>query len=132
VTLTFSPNRRNYDIYKRELLAVFKSLIHWRAHLGWTKHPIQLLTDHANLTYWKQPHKVNRRVARWYGELQDYWLEIHHIPGKTHPADMLSCPSNADKGTEDNQEVTVIPLAAFVNNTITLPHWMENWLMILT
>jgi len=86
----FSPTERNYDIYERELLAVLKALIHWRAHLGWTKHPIQLLTNHANLTYWKQLHKVNRRVARWYGELQDYWLEIHHIPGKTHLADMLS------------------------------------------
>jgi len=118
---TFSPTERNYDIYERELLAVLKALIHWRAHLGWTKYPIQLLTDHANLTYWKQPHKVNRRVARWYGELQDYWLEIHHIPGKTHPADMLSRPPNTDKGEEDNQEVVVLPPTAFVNNTVTLP-----------
>jgi hypothetical protein len=31
---TFIPAERNYDIYKRELLAVMKSLTHWRHYLG--------------------------------------------------------------------------------------------------
>src|ERR1700747_588888 len=94
----FTPTERNYDIFERELLAVLKALAHWRVHLGWTRFPIQVLTDHTNLTYWKQPRKVNCCVARWFGELQDYWLEIKHIPGKTQPADMLSRPPTQDKG----------------------------------
>jgi hypothetical protein len=52
---TFTPTERNYDIYERELLAVMKSLAHWRPYLGWTKEPFTIITDHANLQYWKSP-----------------------------------------------------------------------------
>ena len=52
---TFTPTERNYDIYKRELLVVIKVLEHWRPHLVATKDPITVLTDHANLTFWKNP-----------------------------------------------------------------------------
>ena len=49
------PTERNYNIYKQELLAVIKALAHWRPHLAATKDPVTILTDHANLTYWKTP-----------------------------------------------------------------------------
>ena len=88
---TFTPTERNYDIYERELLAVLKSLEHWRPHLAATEEPVTVLTDHANLTFWKNSRKVNRRVARWFATLQDYNLKIKHVPGKLHAApDMLS------------------------------------------
>jgi hypothetical protein len=48
---TFTPTERNYDIYEQELLAIMKSLAHWRPYLGWTKEPFTILTDHANLQY---------------------------------------------------------------------------------
>ena len=57
---TFTPTERNYDIYERELLAVIKALEHWRPHLAATEEPVTVLTDHANLTFWKNPRKVNR------------------------------------------------------------------------
>ena len=56
---TFTPMERNYDIYERELLAVLKALQHWRPHLAATKIPVIVLTDHANLTFWKNPKMVN-------------------------------------------------------------------------
>jgi reverse transcriptase-like protein len=56
---TFTPMERNYDIYKRELLAIMKSLTHWWHYLGWTKFPFIILTDHANLQYWKAPKNLN-------------------------------------------------------------------------
>ena len=88
---TFILKEKNYDIYERELLAVLKSLEHWRPRLAATKMPVTVLTDHANLTFWKNPRKVNRRVARWFTTLQDYNLQIKHVPGKLHTAsDMLS------------------------------------------
>ena len=31
---TFTPTERNYNIYKRELLAIMKVLAHWRLYLG--------------------------------------------------------------------------------------------------
>ena len=88
---TFTPTERNYDVYERELLAVVKSLKNWRPHLAATDRPITILTDHANLLYWKNPKNVNRRVARWLTTLQDYNFVIKHVPGKIHAAaDMLS------------------------------------------
>ena len=57
---TFTPVERNYDIYERELLAVMKSLAHWRPYLGWTKEPFAILMDHANLQYWKAPKNLNQ------------------------------------------------------------------------
>ena len=52
---TFTPTERNYDIYERKLLAIIKALTHWRPHLAAMKDPVTILTDHANLTYWKTP-----------------------------------------------------------------------------
>ena len=112
---TFTPTERNYNIYERELLAVIKALTHWRPHLAATKDPVTILTDHANLTYWKMPRTINRRVARWFTELQDYNLIIKHVPGKIHAAaDMLSRPPGVDKGEDNNTDITLLPEPIFV------------------
>jgi hypothetical protein len=95
-------------------------LEHWRPHLAATETPVTVLTDHANLTFWKNPRKVNQRVARWFATLQDYNLRIKHVPGKLHAApDMLSRPPNADKGEEDNQDVTLLPSELFIRLTMS-------------
>ena len=45
---------------------------------------------------------------------------IKHIPGKLHAApDMLSQPPNADKGEEDNQNLTLLPEKMFAQLTMT-------------
>ena len=88
---TFTPMEQNYDIYKRELLAVIKALAHWRHYLVWMKEPFTVQTDHANLLYWKSAQKLNGRTARWHGFLQDYNYKIQHVPGRLHAvADALS------------------------------------------
>ena len=105
---------------------MLKSLEHWRPHLEATEKPVTVLTDHANLTFWKNPLKVNCRVACWFATLQDYNLKIKHVPGKLHTAaDMLSRPPNADKGEKDNQNLTLLPPELFICLTIDLP---EEWL----
>jgi RNase H-like domain found in reverse transcriptase/Reverse transcriptase (RNA-dependent DNA polymerase) len=112
---TFTETERNYDIYERELLAIMKAITHWRPYLIWTKEPFTILTDHTNLLHWKSPRKLNRRTAHWHGELQDYNFKLQHVPGKLHTAaDALSRPTGADEGKEDNQQMTMIPEAAFI------------------
>jgi hypothetical protein len=126
---TFIPAERNYDIYERELLAVLKSLENWRPHLAATETPVTVLTDHANLTFWKNPRKVNRRVARWFATLQDYNLRIKHVPGKLHTApDMLSRRPDADKGEEDNQNLTLLPPHLFVRLMMEGMEPPQDWI----
>ena len=94
---------------------MIKSLNHWRPHLAATFQPVKVLTDHANLTFWKSTRKVDWRVARWFATLQDYNLKIQHIPGKLHAApDMLSRRLDTNKGEKDNQDLVLLPLKTFV------------------
>src|SRR6266705_1625737 len=100
---TFTPTEHNYNIYERELLAVMKSLAHWRPYLEWTKEPFTIMTDHANLQYWKSPRNLNRRTVQWHVDLQEYDYNVQHVPGKTNiPPDALSRPRGVDQGKEDN------------------------------
>ncbi len=116
---TFTPTERNYDIYEQELLAVMKVLAHWRHYLGWTRHPFTILTDHANLQYWKAPQNLNRRTAHWHADLQEYDYEIWYILGKTNvPPNALSHPPGADHGDRDNQNMALIPKNKFKINWI--------------
>ena len=96
-----------------------KALEHWRPHLVATEIPVTILIDHANLTFWKKPRKVNRKVARWFATLQDYNLLIKHVPGKLHAApDMLSRPPGTDRGELDNQDVTLLSPDSFIRLTL--------------
>ena len=55
----FTPAEQNYNIYDQELLAVIHALDHWRHYLQGTTHLGTLLTDHKNLTYFRQPQKLS-------------------------------------------------------------------------
>ena len=78
---------------------MMKALYHWQPYPAWTKEPFTILMDHANLTYWKAPRKLDRRHAHWHADLEEYDFEMVHIPGSTNgPADALSCPPGTDKG----------------------------------
>ena len=117
---TFTQTERNYDIYERELLAMMKALAHWRQYLGWTKEPFVIMTDHANLQYWKSPKNLNRLTARWQADLQEYDYKIRHIPGRENiPPDALSRPPGVDQGKNDNQQQIVIPPEKYKAATIT-------------
>ncbi len=110
-----------------------KALTHWRHYLGWTKTPFTILTNHANLQYWKAPQKLNRRTARWHADLQEYDFVIKHIPGKINtPADELSRPPNSDQGDDDNKDQTLLEPKLFINTTaIQIPDTSKRNLMTL-
>ena len=112
---TLNEAQRNYDIYELELLAITECLKHWRPYLTGSPHEIIVHTDHANLTYWHQPQKISRRIARQVLELEEYNIKLQHIPGKSNGrADALSRRPDYDQGTNDNQNVVVLPDKLFI------------------
>jgi len=54
-----SPAKRNYEIYDKELLAIVKVLDKWRQYLLDVVEKFEVWTDHENLKYFKEPHKLN-------------------------------------------------------------------------
>ena len=71
----FTPVEHNYNIYEHELLAIMKVLNYWQPYLGWTRLPFTILTDHANLQYWKVPQNLTRWTAQWHVDLQVVLLQ---------------------------------------------------------
>ncbi len=113
---TLSETERNYNIYDKELLAVVKSLRHWRTYLAGAPHQIVIHTDHSNLLYWKEPRKISQRIVREFQELQEYNFVLKHVAGtKNARADALSRRPDYDTGEEDNDHVVVLPSEVFVN-----------------
>ena len=88
---TLNEAEQNYDIYTLELYAIVRALRHWRPFLAGSPHKIIVHTDHANLQYWKEPQKINRRIAREVMELSEYNIKLKNIPGRENGrANMLS------------------------------------------
>jgi hypothetical protein len=70
---------RNYDIYDWELLAIIRALKSWHHYLHGSPFPIQVFTDHKNLTYFRQPQALNGRQAQWLIDLADFDLKMIHV-----------------------------------------------------
>jgi hypothetical protein len=112
---TLSTAERNYDIYDLELLAIVNALDHWRPYLAGSPHKIIIYSNHQNLLYWKELHKISRHVAREVLMLSEYNFEIRHIKGTANrQADALSRHPDYDQGQNDNQDVMVLPEQFFI------------------
>lgn len=100
---SLAPAERNYHTRDRELLAIVKALEEWRHLLQRTLHEVIVLTDHANLTHFKNDQKLNARQARWALFLENFDLSIRYRPGRQSSVpDSLS--RRADHGDSNSQE----------------------------
>jgi hypothetical protein len=106
---TFNEAERNYDIHDREFLAVFRGLTHHRHLLLSSPFPTTVFTDHKNLEYYRHPRHINRRVARYIPQLADYDFILVHFPGTANKSDALSRRPDYPQGSEDNDNITVLP-----------------------
>ncbi len=73
---------RNYDIGKRELLAIKLALEEWRHWLEGAQHPFSVLTDHKNLQFLRDAKRLNPHQARWPSSLPGSILQfpISQVP----------------------------------------------------
>ena len=114
---SFSPTEQNYDIYDRELFPVIRALKSWCHYLHSSSFPVQVFTDHKNLTYFCQPQSLNRRQAQWLINLADFDLKMIHVPGKllAGPDALSRRPNLLPSEDADNDGVTLLSPSLFVN-----------------
>jgi transposase InsO family protein len=88
---TMLPAECNYPIHDKEMLAIIKSLCHWKAELKGTGSRIQIFTDHKALEYFMSTKQLTARQARWAEILSEFFFTIMYRPGsKNAGADSLS------------------------------------------
>jgi hypothetical protein len=99
-----------------------KALQNWRHYLAGSPHDVTVHTNHTNLQYWQQPHKINHCIARQVLELGEFPIKLKHVAGKTNGrADALSRHSDHDQGDHDNENVTVLPDGMLIQTGTTSP-----------
>ena len=112
---SFTATERNYQIYKQELLSIIRAFKAWWHFLQGSPHPVKILMDHKNHTYFKMSQNLNRWQARWHLFIQHFNFILKYHPGKTLiQANALSRKPDHDGGEEDNKEVTLLKDEVFV------------------
>ena len=95
------PAETNYEIHDMELLAIVEAMREWGVYLEGSKYPIDVYTDHLNLTHWTSTKKLNKRQIRWAETMAPYKFRIHHVKGSENArADALSRRPDYAEGKE--------------------------------
>ena len=105
---------QQYPIYDREFLAVICSLKHWDYLLKCAKHPVLVITDHANLTYYRHPYKIGQHVAGYIGKYEQYDIQLAYRPGASNRADTLSQQPDYAPDPYNDEPVVALPEHLFV------------------
>ena len=114
---TFSLAEKNYEIYDCKLLAIIRVLEEWRHYIQGSPHTTVILSDHKNLTYYREAKKLNRQQAQWSLCVSEFDVKLVHTLGsKMVQSDALSqqpdlCPDN----DTDNENMIMLPDNMFLN-----------------
>ena len=89
-----------YPAHVLELLAVVHALRVFRHYLlgsGAPRPPgvlsdFTLRTDNQAVSWLRTKKDINRFLARWLDELEEFRFDVEHVPGRLNPADPLSRP----------------------------------------
>lgn len=79
---TMAPAELNYEIYDKELLAIYAAFRQWRAYLEGLPNPVEVITDHKNLEYFSTTKLLTRRQARWSEFLSEFQYNVRYRPGR--------------------------------------------------
>ena len=106
---SFNDAERNYEIYDKELLAIIRALDEWRHYLEGGPYPIDIVSDHKNLSYFTENRNLTRRQARWALFLSRFDFKIRYRSGVTMAQpDALSRKGDLIPEGTDNAERTLL------------------------
>ncbi|XP_036144981.1 uncharacterized protein LOC118646382 [Monomorium pharaonis] len=114
----------NYTVTEIECLALVWALKKWHTTLLGRK--IQVHTDHRALKFLKASSADSSRIARWISFLNEFDLEICHVPGKDNKlADTLS-RNNIENGyAKKSCNTKTIALIQQPNDKTETTEWVE-------
>jgi len=116
ISKSLSDIEKNYEIHKKEMLAIVRCLEAWRHFLEGTMIKFEIWTDHKNLEYFIKVQKLNRRQTRWALYLSRFDFMLKHIPeSKMGKVDSLSRRPDWEIEVEKDNE----------NKTLVKPEWLE-------
>src|SRR5258707_4554077 len=111
---SFSNTEWNYQIHDKEMLAIMRALEEWRHFLEGSDQKFEIHTDHKNLSYFQEAHKLNCRQARWSLYLSRFDFILTHKPGRQMGRpDALSRRADHPRGAEDNVDCTLLTPEVF-------------------
>ncbi len=111
---SFSNMERNYQIHDKEMLAIMHALEEWRHFLKGSDQKFKIHTDHKNLSYFQEAHKLNRHQARWSLYLSRFDFILTHKPGRQMGrSDALSRWADHLRGVDDNADFTLLTPEVF-------------------
>ena len=83
--------QKNYSTVEKEALALLLALKFFDVYFTSSPYPVEVYTDHNQLTFINQMKGHNQRLLHWSQTLQEYNLNVHHVTGKDNViADTLS------------------------------------------
>ncbi|KAF9761100.1 Retrovirus-related Pol polyprotein from transposon [Nosema granulosis] len=98
----FDKHQNNYSVTDKELLAVVKSIEHYRHYLLGKE--FLLRTDHKALTYLWESKNPSSRLLRWSMKLQEYKFRLEYIKGENNAADGYSRICHIKKSVQSFSE----------------------------
>src|SRR6266436_1047807 len=111
---SFSDTERNYQIHDKEMLVIMRALEEWRHFLEGSDQKFEIHTDHKNLSYFQEAHKLDCCQAWWSLYLSRFDFILTHKPGRQMGRpDALSRQADHLRGAEDNTDCTLLTPEVF-------------------
>src|SRR5260221_995972 len=111
---SFSNTERNYQIHNKEMLVIMDALEEWRHFLEGSDQKFEIHTDHKNLSYFREAHKLNCHQAQWSLYLSRFDFILTPMPGRQmgRPDALLRWVDHP-RGVDDNVDFTLLTLEVF-------------------
>jgi Integrase zinc binding domain/RNase H-like domain found in reverse transcriptase len=104
-------------------MAIMRGLEHWDHLLRGPKdHKTIIITDHANLQYYRHPHKIGSRISSYIAKREEYPITLMYKPGITNRADGLSRQPDFAPDTHNDDPIIALPADLFTSTNTPILH----------
>jgi RNase H-like domain found in reverse transcriptase len=104
-------------------MAIMRGLEHWDHLLRGPKdHKTIVITDHANLQYYRHPHKIGSCISSYIAKWEEYPITLMYKPGITNCANGLSQQPDFAPDTHNDDPIIALPADLFAPTNTPILH----------